>query len=195
MTQALSMKGQFGPRRLKWGLDRLMQESGGDPNAVNRWDSNAKRGTPSKGLMQVIQPTFDAYKEPGYGSIMKPLDNILASINYTLATYGSLRAGWTRSGGYADGGLVKPFLHDSGGWHDPGQLSLNLTRKPEAVLTNEQWQSVSRIVDNAGSSNGDAPQIVNYVTATNDKAKELVDSLMWAQRTQSRRGRYANVRG
>ena len=42
--------------------------------------------------------------------------------------------------GFADGGIFgKPFLHDSGGWHNPGELSINQTRKPEAVLTNSQW--------------------------------------------------------
>ena len=95
--------------------------------------------------------------------------------------------------GFADGGILgKPFLHDQGGWHNPGQLSINQTRKPEAVLTNGQWKAVESLV-NSSTSDGQAPQIVNYVTATNDKAKELVDSLMWAQRTQARRGRYATV--
>src|SRR5690606_6743137 len=42
-------------------LRRMQQESGGNPNAINNWDSNARRGTPSKGLMQVIDPTFNAY--------------------------------------------------------------------------------------------------------------------------------------
>lgn len=36
-------------------------ESTYNPTAVNDWDSNAKRGTPSKGLMQFIQPTFNSY--------------------------------------------------------------------------------------------------------------------------------------
>jgi hypothetical protein len=37
------------------------KESGYDPGAVNDWDSNAKKGVPSKGLMQFIEPTFDSY--------------------------------------------------------------------------------------------------------------------------------------
>ena len=37
------------------GLYRnTMRESSGNPNAINNWDSNALRGTPSKGLMQCI---------------------------------------------------------------------------------------------------------------------------------------------
>ena len=51
--------------------------------------------------------------------------------------------------GFADGGILgKPFLHDSGGWHNPGELSINQTRKPEAVLTNAQWKAVSDIAVN-----------------------------------------------
>jgi len=51
--------------------------------------------------------------------------------------------------GFAGGGILggKPFLHDSGGWHNPGELSINQTRKPEAVLTNGQWQSISKLIN------------------------------------------------
>lgn len=37
------------------------RESGHRANAANNWDSNAKAGIPSKGVMQFIQPTFDAF--------------------------------------------------------------------------------------------------------------------------------------
>ena len=195
-TRALMMTGDMGPLVHGSMMRRMNQESGGNPRAINNWDSNARRGTPSKGLMQVIQPTFDAYRDSrAPNDIWDPLANMLASIHYTKARYSSLRAGWDRPGGYADGGLVKPFLHDKGGWHNPGALSVNKTRKPEAVLTNAQWRAISEVADRSVSSERDGAQIINYVTATNDKAKELVDSLMWAQRTsQSRRGRYASVR-
>lgn len=106
MTEALTKKGMLNPLNLASGIRRAKQESGGDPNVVNNWDSNAKAGTPSKGLMQVIEPTFRQYMEPGHGNILDPVDNILASINYTYATYGSLRRGWDRAGGYALGGIV-----------------------------------------------------------------------------------------
>ncbi|WP_306344705.1 transglycosylase SLT domain-containing protein [Saccharothrix coeruleofusca] len=70
----------------------IEKESGGNPNAVNNWDSNAVRGTPSKGLMQVIDPTFQAYKLPGYDDIMRPVDNIIAGVRYTYARYGGFHA-------------------------------------------------------------------------------------------------------
>lgn len=68
----------------------IVHESGGDPNAINLWDSNAVKGIPSKGLMQTIDPTFDAYKMPGHEDIYDPVDNIIAGWRYTLDRYGSL---------------------------------------------------------------------------------------------------------
>src|SRR5689334_6165763 len=43
----------------------IMRESSGNPYAINNWDSNAAAGTPSKGLLQIIDPTFAAYHVPG----------------------------------------------------------------------------------------------------------------------------------
>jgi LysM repeat protein len=68
----------------------IQKESGGNPNAQNNWDSNAKKGTPSIGLMQTIQPTFDAYKLPGHNNIRNPVDNIIAGVRYSIARYGSV---------------------------------------------------------------------------------------------------------
>lgn len=36
------------------------RESNFKPDAVNNWDSNAKKGTPSKGMFQFIEPTFNS---------------------------------------------------------------------------------------------------------------------------------------
>ena len=68
----------------------IQRESGGNPNAQNNWDSNAAKGTPSIGLMQTIQPTFDAHKLPGHGDIRNPVDNIIAGVRYAISRYGSV---------------------------------------------------------------------------------------------------------
>jgi hypothetical protein len=68
----------------------IQHESSGDPNAVNNWESNAQAGTPSKGLMQTIQPTFDSYKLPGHDDITNPVDNIIAGVRYAIDRYGSV---------------------------------------------------------------------------------------------------------
>ena len=131
-------------------LRRMNQESGGNARAINNWDSNAAAGTPSKGLMQVIDPTFQANKDPGYDDIWDPEANIRASMNYAMRQYGSLPAAYNRAGGYADGGIVDLLKHlparlyDRGGWLNHGELAVNKSGKPEPVFTNAQWGVLSR---------------------------------------------------
>lgn len=87
----------------------IQRESNGDPRAQNNWDSNAMAGIPSKGLVQTIEPTFNAYKFPGHNNIFNGFDNLLAGIAYASARYGRGPSMFARvSGplGYANGGLV-----------------------------------------------------------------------------------------
>ncbi|SDQ43135.1 transglycosylase SLT domain-containing protein [Thermostaphylospora chromogena] len=68
----------------------IRHESGGNPHAINNWDSNAARGTPSKGLMQTIDPTFNRWALPGHRDIWNPVDNIIAGVRYAIERYGSV---------------------------------------------------------------------------------------------------------
>ncbi|MDN6599362.1 MAG: tape measure protein, partial [Tetragenococcus koreensis] len=120
-VQALKMTGSYSKNNLSLLMNQMKSESNGNPKAINNWDANAKRGTPSKGLMQVIDPTFQSSKYPGHGNIYNPLDNILAAIRYTKKQYGSLAKGW-RGSGYANGGFVTSKTYFAG------------ERGPEAVL-------------------------------------------------------------
>lgn len=138
-------------------LRRMNQESGGDPNIVNRWDSNWKAGTPSVGLMQVIGPTFRAYAGKyrttgpfSYGVSTNPLANVYASMRYALSRYGSLPRAYNRPGGY-----------DEGGWLGPGQIGVNHLRQPEAVLTPTQWRTMSSLA--AAGASLDGLQVSVYV--------------------------------
>ncbi|MEU3182594.1 transglycosylase SLT domain-containing protein [Streptomyces sp. NPDC006923] len=74
------------------GLHRnIMRESSGNPNAINNWDINAQNGIPSKGLLQVIPPTFAAYHVAGTpNNIYHPVSNIVAAANYAADKYGSI---------------------------------------------------------------------------------------------------------
>lgn len=101
--RALQMTGQYSEANLQRLLYQMQTESGGNPNAINNWDINAINGTPSKGLMQVIDPTFRAYAMAGYDkNIYDPLSNMLASIRYAVSRYGSLAAAY-RGVGYESG--------------------------------------------------------------------------------------------
>lgn len=90
IMQALAITGQSMDY-----LDELMyiaqMESGGDPNAINLWDSNAAAGHPSKGLMQTIDSTFAAYALPGYEDIWNPVHNAIAAIRYMNERYGGIQ--------------------------------------------------------------------------------------------------------
>ena len=74
------------------GIKRnIVRESAGDPDAVNDWDVNAQKGTPSRGLLQVIQPTFDRFHVKGTpDKLTDPVANIVAACNYAADRYGSM---------------------------------------------------------------------------------------------------------
>ncbi|MGC9377554.1 transglycosylase SLT domain-containing protein [Streptomyces sp. MH13] len=74
------------------GIHRnIMRESSGNPKAINDWDINAINGIPSKGLLQVIPPTFEAYHVPGTSkNIYDPVANIVAACNYAADKYGTM---------------------------------------------------------------------------------------------------------
>lgn len=87
VTRAMEIAGVSGSNWLN-GLSLIaMRESGGNPKAQNNWDINAIRGIPSKGLMQTIGPTFNAFKKKGYDNILNPVHNILAAIGYIKTRY------------------------------------------------------------------------------------------------------------
>lgn len=74
------------------GLHRnIIRESSGNPKAINGWDINAQNGIPSKGLLQVIPPTFSSYHVSGTSwNIYDPVANITAAANYAADRYGSM---------------------------------------------------------------------------------------------------------
>jgi uncharacterized protein YukE len=118
------------PAQLNAMLAQIGSESGGNPNAINLWDSNAVAGHPSQGLLQTIPSTFEAYRDKSLSdNINDPLANMVAALNYYRATYGNdLTAQWGQGHGYDQGGI---FKHNTFGWNTSGL--------PEAVLTNPQW--------------------------------------------------------
>lgn len=80
------------PRRYLPGiLAQIQQESFGDPNLVNTYDSNAAMGDPSKGLLQVIGSTYQTHAKPGFKNLKYqtvPYTNIWAALRYVKKSYG-----------------------------------------------------------------------------------------------------------
>ncbi|MFC9055148.1 MULTISPECIES: transglycosylase SLT domain-containing protein [Streptomyces] len=92
IRESLDIMAQHGIPGTYEGIHRnIMRESSGNPLAINNWDINAINGTPSKGLLQVIDPTFQAYHVEGTSwDPYDPVANITAACNYAADRYGSM---------------------------------------------------------------------------------------------------------
>lgn len=153
-------------------LATIQRESGGDPNVQNNWDSNARAGHPSIGLMQTIGPTFNSYKHPGHNNIRNGYDNLLAAINYIKHTYGTSDAAFNRVAayGYANGGLV----------HKNGVYELAEGDMPEYVIPTDiakrgrAWQLLTEAVARFA---GDAPQGNRDSTPNHERVSVLEEKL------------------
>jgi hypothetical protein len=87
----------------------IRHESNGNPDAINNWDSNAKRGQPSQGLMQVIPATFSWRRSPNLpNSLRDPAANIYAGLNWGIYKYGSI-ANIPGVKSVRSGGKYKPY--------------------------------------------------------------------------------------
>ncbi|MFC8230207.1 transglycosylase SLT domain-containing protein [Streptomyces sp. NPDC057287] len=92
IKESLAVMAEHGIPGTYEGIHRnIIRESAGDPQAINDWDINAINGVPSKGLLQVIDPTFQAYHVPGTSmDSYDPVANITAACNYAADRYGSI---------------------------------------------------------------------------------------------------------
>ena len=111
--QALARHGYNPADHIEAMLQQIQIESGGDPGAVNRWDSNWLRGTPSGGLLQVIEPTYrrvrNSYPEAFKGlpdDHMFPLTNLTAGVGAVRQDWGGPAGRWPTRDGYHQGGLL-----------------------------------------------------------------------------------------
>ncbi|WP_406527389.1 transglycosylase SLT domain-containing protein [Streptomyces sp. I8-5] len=143
-AKALALAG-LSPSQLPAFLALMAAESGGNPNAINGWDVNAKNGVPSQGLMQVIPPTFSAYHVAGTSNnILDPLANMAASANYIKHRYG----GNVPGSPYALG-----TTSATRGWHLVGERGPEMAyfRGGEKVDANNRTRTLRK----AGGSGGD----------------------------------------
>lgn len=94
-------------------LSLIQHESNGNETIVNDWDSNAQKGTPSKGLLQFIDPTFQHYKAKGYGDINKGYDQLMAYFNNSNWRQDTTLGGWGPTGSktHAMGGHITSPEH------------------------------------------------------------------------------------
>ena len=169
-------------------LRRMNQESGGNPRAINLWDINARRGIPSKGLMQVIDPTFQAYRDRSLvNDIWDPMANIVASMRYALARYKSLPAAYNRKGGYAEGtsGIdlsdilgdmsVKPLLRDNGGRLPRGLSVIQNNLPHDETVVPYSPEQIAKILDGGPGAGGGVDMSTHFHGDLRGNPREIME--------------------
>lgn len=157
---------------LSWlpGLQKLVSaESGGNPSAINPQKVMGQHAT---GLLQMLPSTFAANQVAGLGSIMSPVANAAAAINYMKRRYGSVYNTPLFQGGsykgYATGGTPS---HE---WAIAGEAG------PELI----HFGSTSRVFNNAdtekifGNMKTDSRPLTVYLqVGSRTIAKAIIDDI------------------
>ncbi len=178
VVRALQITGQYSPANVNRTLYQMKTESGGNPRAINNWDINAKNGTPSKGLMQVIDPTFRAYaKAPFNKDIYDPLSNIIASIRYATSRYGSLAAAY-RGTGYENGGLVNRHQIAQIAEGNKPEMIIPLTKKTRAVELINKAKSIIGMENGSVVVNNDTERLEALVAKQADMVESMSEKMI-----------------
>lgn len=116
-------------------LRQIQTESGGNESIVNHWDSNARAGHPSQGLLQFVPSTFYSWADPRYRNINKGFDQLVAAIRCLNA---GGEGGWGNIGnghGWATGGIVSAHgLYEMAEGNLPESIiPLDLNKRPRAL--------------------------------------------------------------
>ncbi len=116
-------------------LRQIQTESGGNESIVNHWDSNARAGHPSQGLLQFVPSTFYSWADPRYRDINKGFDQLVAAIRCLNA---GGEGGWGNIGnghGWATGGIVSAHgLYEMAEGNLPESIiPLDLNKRPRAL--------------------------------------------------------------
>lgn len=124
-------------RNIGLTLAQIQSESGGNPNIIQQVQDVNSGGNEAVGLLQVIPGTFARWRNPALPNDRSDPDaNISAALRYYRAKWGEdLGAMWGQGHGY-----------DQGGWLPHGGFGWNMSGKPEPVFTNDQWVTMSGLL-------------------------------------------------
>lgn len=79
------------------------------------------------------------------------------------------------------------FLHDQGGWHEPGTMSYNGLRTPEAILTPRHWDIAEQAIEQASSEGGG--DTYNLQLPKSAEVEDFTAALRFEQRRKKRGGK------
>ncbi|WP_218086531.1 phage tail tape measure protein [Staphylococcus sp. HMSC056G08] len=137
-----------GRYRAGWITNEMLRvaqrESNYTSNAINNWDSNARAGTPSKGMFQMIDPSFRAYAKAGFSNPLNPTHQAISAMRYIVGKWvpimGSWRAAFKRAGDYAyeNGGLSTTHKLAQISEGNKAEMVVPLTKRTRAIQLIEQ---------------------------------------------------------
>lgn len=142
-------------------LRQIQSESGGNPRAMQHGYVDANTGgNEAAGLVQVALSTWNAYRDKSLpNDRFNPLASLMAGMNWAKFKYGTsgMLGAIGHGHGYARGGIVdhiRPTLFDGGGWLTQGtSVVQHNPKKPDAVLSNADWQTMYKIAEESGKRN------------------------------------------
>ncbi|WP_239704701.1 MULTISPECIES: phage tail tape measure protein [unclassified Mammaliicoccus] len=159
------------------------RESNFDPKAVNNWDSNAQRGTPSKGMFQMIEPTFRANAKPGYTNFSNPLHQAISDLRYIVRTYGWGGFPRAAAAAYANGGISSTHKIAEISENNKAEAIVPLTKRTRAIQLTEQIMDYlgmdtfnPRVTVNNDTSMME--KLLKQLVALNDKSNRQTDTII-----------------
>lgn len=140
-------------------LKRIKQESNGDPTIRNNWDSNAKAGHPSVGLLQYIQSTLSAWVPKGVSAV---LTNGAAQISAMFND-----SNWLKdisvSGGWGPTGHRR---FDNGGWITSPE-TVDVAEKNAEVIINPTKPNALNLASEAiAAIQNKQPSLMNSISSS-----------------------------
>lgn len=171
-------------------IKQIDTESGGNAGITQSTavrDINAMTGNLAKGLVQVIPPTFNAYKMPGHGNIMNGLDNLMAGMNYAKSRYGKsgMLSRIGKGMGYEKGGLLQKEGFFYGAEGDKEEMVIPLNRPTEAMKLmalaakkiGGEGKSTSQLPNAPRNTGGSNDDVVNALVEQNGILMKMLEKL------------------